>query len=260
MIRMQKKLVFVALLCISFVSAAQLKPIASEVYRWNDLKVEKEQTRERRQVLEGSARDLDLLEIHTSTLEPGKSPHPPHTHDDVEELVIVKEGSLKVTIKGQSKILSPGSVALAIPGEAHGFENGGDTRVTYYIIKYRSKLPMNIDRGKQAGGSFMIDRSELTAKTTDKGSRVNYFERATSMAQRFEMHVTTLNAGMNSHPPHTHRAEEIVLLTNGSGRIQIGDQHKDAAVGDLIFLGSEVLHAFTNTGQEPCSYFAFQWN
>jgi (S)-ureidoglycine aminohydrolase len=246
--------------CISFVSAAQRQPIRSDVYRWKELNVEKEQTRERRQVLEGSARDLALLEIHTSTLEPGRSPHSAHTHTDVEELVIVKEGRLKVTIKDQSKILGPGSVALAIPGEEHGFENGGDTKVTYYIIKYRSKLPMDPGRGKQAGGSFMLDRSDLAEKTTDKGSRVNYFERATCMAERFEMHVTTLNAGMNSHAPHTHRAEEIVLMIRGSGSIQIGEQHKDASAGDLIFLGSDVPHAFTNTGKEPCSYFAFQWN
>jgi (S)-ureidoglycine aminohydrolase len=253
------KLVMIFPVLISFASAAQTQPIPSDVYRWQDLKVEKEETRERRQVLDGSSRDLDLLEVHTSTLEPGKSPHAPHTHNDVEELIIVKEGRLKVTIKDQSKILGPGSVALAIPGEEHGFVNGGDTRVTYYIIKYRSKQPMNIDRGKQAGGSFMLDRNDLAEKTTEKGSRINYFERATSMTERFEMHVTTLKAGENSHPPHTHRAEEIVLMIRGAGSIQIADQHKDAATGDLIFLGSEVLHAFTNTGTEPCSYFAFQW-
>jgi (S)-ureidoglycine aminohydrolase len=250
-------LIFLA--CISFASAAQTQPVQSDVYRWKALKAETEQTRERRQVLEGSTRDLDLLEIHASTLAPGKSPHPSHTHHDVEELIIVKEGRLKVTIKDQSKILGPGSVALAIPGEEHGFENGGDTQVTYYILKYRSRLPMNVARGKQAGGSFMFDRDELAEKVTEKGSRVNYFDRATSMAERFEMHVTTLKGGMSSHAPHTHRAEEIVLMIKGSGSIQIGDQHKDATTGDLIFLGSEVPHAFTNTGRESCSYFAFQW-
>jgi (S)-ureidoglycine aminohydrolase len=238
---------------------AQVHPVRSDVYRFNDLKVEKEKTRERRQVLEGSTRDLELLEIHTSTLDPGNAPHPPHTHDDTEELIIVKEGHLKVTIKDKTKILGPGSVALAIPGEEHGFENGGDTRVTYYILKYKSKSPMNIQRADSAGGSFMIEWNDIAAKTHDKGSRRDFFEKPTSMTDRYEMHVTMLKEGMNSHAPHTHRAEEIVLIIRGDVSMQIGDEHKKASAGDLVFLGSEVPHALTNTGKSSCEYFAFQW-
>jgi len=238
---------------------AQQQPINSDAYRFNDLKVEKEATRETRQVLEGSTRDLEILEIHTTSLEPGKSPHPPHTHDDVEEMIIIKEGKLKVTIKDKSKILGPGSVALAIPGEEHGFENGGDTRTTYYVIKYKSKTPMDLERGKKAGGSFMIDWNDIVAKEHEKGSRRNFFDHPTSMTNRFEMHVTQLKTGLNSHPPHTHRAEEIILVIEGDVRMQIGDRQEKASVGDLVFLGSEVSHNLTNIGSGSCTYFAFQW-
>jgi (S)-ureidoglycine aminohydrolase len=238
---------------------AQEQPVNSDAYRFNDLKVEKEATRERRQVLEGSTRDLEILEIHTTTLEPGKSPHPPHTHDDVEEMIIIKEGKLRVTIKDKSKILGPGSVALAIPGEEHGFENGGDTRTTYYVVKYKSKTPMDLERGKKAGGSFMIDWHDIAAKEHEKGSRRNFFDHPTSMTNRFEMHVTQLKTGLSSHPPHTHRAEEIILVIEGDVSMQIGDRQEKASVGDLVFLGSEVPHNLTNIGSGSCTYFAFQW-
>lgn len=251
----------ISLIIFSFASIlyAQVPEVKSTVYQWDDLEVVKEETRDRRQVLKGSTTDLAFLEIHTSTLQPGKSPHPGHTHKDEEELVIVKEGRLKVTIGNQSKVIGPGSVALAIPGDEHGFENGGDTPVTYYVLKYKSKLPMNVERGKQSGGSFILDYNDIPFTAHDKGGIRKYFDRPTAMSSRFEMHVTTLNTGLKSHDPHTHRAEEIVLLMKGDAEMQISEDHLPATPGAVIFLGANVLHAIRNTGDEACEYFAFQW-
>ena len=244
---------------VSCYSVAQVSPVLSKVYNWKNQPIIKEESRDRRQMIDGSTVDLLSLEIHTSTLEPGKAPHPSHTHTDEEELIIVKEGKLKATIKDQSKILGPGSVALAIPGEEHGFFNGGDTRTTYYILKFKSKSPLNAERGKNAGGSFMIDWNDETMVTSERGGRRNTFDRATSMFSRFEMHVTTLNKGLVSHAPHQHRAEEIIILIKGKAEMQIGDTHHKMEPGDLVFLESQVLHALKNVGDEPCEYFAFQW-
>jgi (S)-ureidoglycine aminohydrolase len=256
---MLKQLFFVIVLSISLDLAAQDQEVVSNVYRWNDLKAEKVENRVRRQVLKGTTRDLEVLEIHASTVEPAQSPHASHTHDDVEELIIVREGKLKVTIKDQTRVLGPGSVALAIPGEEHGFFNAGDGPVTYYIMKYKSKLPADVERGKKNGGSFMIDWNDLQANKTEKGVRRNFFDHPTSMTNRFEMHVTMLNEGQNSHVPHTHRAEEILVIIRGNVSMQIGERHEKASAGDLVFLGSEVPHALTNIGNSPCEYFAFQW-
>lgn len=244
---------------VSYSAVAQVSPVPSQVYNWSKLEVIKEETRDRRQMLDGSTIDLSSLEIHTSTLEPGKAPHASHTHTDVEELIIVKEGKLKATIKDQTKILGPGSIALAVPGEEHGFVNGGDTKTTYYIIKLKSKSPLNAERGKNAGGSFMIDWNDMAMVSSEKGGRRNTFDRATSMFSRFEMHVTTLNKGLVSHAPHQHKAEEIIILIKGKAEMQIGDTHTKMEPGDLVFLESQVLHALKNVGDEPCEYFAFQW-
>src|SRR5688572_33475932 len=100
---------------ICFTATAQTDSVKSTVYSWKNLKPVKEETRERRQVLEGYTTHLQNLEIHTTTLEPGQSPHSPHVHADAEELIIVKEGKLSVTIKGETKVLEKGSVAMAMP-------------------------------------------------------------------------------------------------------------------------------------------------
>ena len=239
--------------------AQKTDSLLSGVYYWNKLQPVKEDTRVRRQVLEGKTFALDYFEIHTSTLEPGKAPHPPHTHADQEELMIVKEGTVKITINGTSKILGPGSIAFAMPGDEHGIENAGNTQATYFILKYRGKMPMNIERAKQAGGSFMLDWNELKTSNTGKGYRRDFFNRATSQLAQFEMHTTALNADSVSHAPNTHIQEEIILILRGNIEMNIAGDLKKASAGDLIFLSSGISHNLKNIGKEQCEYFAFQW-
>ena len=233
--------------------------LLSGVYYWDKLQPVKEESRTRRQVLEGKTFALSYFSIHTSTLEPGKAPHPPHVHDDQEELIIVKEGQVKITIAGKSKILGPGSVAFAIPGDEHGIENAGNTQATYHILRYKGKLPMNIERANQAGGSFMLDWNELKTSNTGKGYRRNFFNRATSQLNQFEMHTTALNADSISHAPHTHVQEEIILVLRGNVEMFIDGKYYKASAGDLFFVSSNVPHNLKNIGKEQCEYFAFQW-
>jgi (S)-ureidoglycine aminohydrolase len=254
---MKSLILFCTVFCNS--ASAQIDSLESNVYRWHDLHVEKSDARERRQILEGSTTDLEYLEIHATTVEPKQSPHASHSHDDTEELVIVKEGKLKVTIKDESRILGPGSIALATPGEQHGLENAGNTPVTYYVFRYRSKSPVNIERGRNAGGSFMVNWNDVAMQKTETGGRRQHFDRATAMFERFEMHVSTLNAGLTNHKTHTHRAEEFVLIIKAEVEMQIGDSWHKASAGDLIFLASEIPHALRNIGSGQTEYFAFQW-
>ncbi len=237
----------------------QENPVKSGIYRWNDLKVEKKASKESRAILQGSTRDLSHLEINAITLAPGKNPHPSHTLEAEEALMIVKDGQLKVTINDKSSVLGPGSIALIMPGDNHRFENAGNSPASYYIMNYRSKSPINNERGKEAGGSIMIDWNDLAFHTHDKGGVRRYFDRATAMCKNFEMHVTTLNAGIKSHEPHTHRAAEIILMMHGNTEEQIGNKFYQGTEGDLYFLASEIPHAIQNTGNGQCMYFAFQW-
>jgi (S)-ureidoglycine aminohydrolase len=241
------------------VQAQKTDSLPPHVYNWDSLTPIKEDTRVRRQILEGSTTSLVHFEAHTSTLEPGQAPHPPHTHADEEELIIVKEGQVKITINGVSKVMGRGSIAYAIPGEEHGIENAGNTRATYYVFKYKSKLPMNLERAKQNGGSFMINWDTVTVKKTDKGQRREFFNKPTSQLVKFEMHTTALNAGLDSHPPHTHKEEEIILILKGNVQLNIGGNFYKAGQGDVVFFSSGVSHNLTNIGNDPCEYFAFQW-
>jgi len=254
----KKSFFFFLALITSIYLVAQVDTVKSGVYGWNNIKSEKVDGRDRKQIVDGSTTDLAELEIHSSTLKAGQSPHLPHVHEDFEELIIVKEGKLKVTIKDSSKILGPGGLALAIAGDLHGFQNTSAKPVTYYILKFKPKSSEKNKQGSEAG-SFMKDWAELVAEKTDKGERRSIFDRPTPLFGKLEVHATSLNAGLASHNPHTHRAEEIILMIKGNVQMQIGREFYKAAGGDLIFLGSNILHALKNTGIEQCSYFAIQW-
>lgn len=257
---MMKQVIIVFLsLGTSSLIAQKNDSLVSGAYYWNKLEPKKEDTRVRRQVLEGKTFALNYFEIHASTLELGKTPHPPHVHDDHEELMIVKEGQVTVTIKGISKIVGPGSIAFAMPGDEHGIENADSTQATYLILKYKGRAPMDLERAKQAGGSFMLDWNELKTSNTDKGYRRDFFNRGTSQLRQFEMHTTALNADSVSHAPHTHVQEEIILILRGNVEMYIGGNLFKGSAGDLYFLSSNVPHALKNIGKEQCEYFAFQW-
>ena len=237
---------------------AGAQPVRSDVYEWANAPVTKKAQSEQRTLLEGSSVDFRHIKIHATSLPPRQAPHPAHKHDD-EELIIIKEGQLTVTIAGKTKTLGAGSIALMMPGDEHGFENKGDSPATYYVMRYESKEPSNVERGQKAGGSFWIDWNDVAFQPHDKGGIRRMFDRATAMTKRFEMHVTTLNEGLWSHPPHTHRAAEILLMIDNTAQESIDGKLHPAAVGDLVFLESNVPHAIQNTSTKSCTYFAFQF-
>ncbi|GAB4021635.1 cupin domain-containing protein [Spirosoma koreense] len=243
---------------IAAISPLPNAPIVANVYRWAEASVTRKAGVEQRTLLEGSTTDFRHLKVHATTLPAHQAPHPAHRHDD-EELILIKEGALTVTIEGRTKTLGAGSVALMLPGDVHGFENKGDVPATYYVMRYEATQPADLERGRQAGGSFWIDWNDVAFQPHDKGGIRRMFDRATAMTKRFEMHVTTLNQGLWSHPPHTHRAAEILLMIDNRAQESIDGTLHPASAGDLIFLESNVPHAIQNTSQGPCTYFAFQF-
>lgn len=251
------RIVFLATLYLT-TNQLSAQAIASRTYVWAETPVEKKPTSEQRVLLEGTTTDFSHMKVHATTLMPHQAPHPSHKHDD-EELIIIKEGKLTVTIAGKTKTLGAGSIALMMPGDEHGFANQEDVPATYYVMRYTAKEPVDLARGQKAGGSFWVDWNDVAFNPHDKGGIRRMFDRPTAMTKRFEMHVTTLNQGLWSHPPHTHRAAEILLMKDNSSQESIDGKLYAATTGDLIFLESNVPHALQNTSQGSCTYFAFQF-
>lgn len=255
---MKTTAIFLTLLFI-FGNESKTEKVESKVYSFSNAKIEKNSSGEKRQLIDGETTHLENFEIHTTLLEPGKAPHGSQVHTDSEEIVFVKEGQVKITINDDSKILAPGSIALIMPGDEHGIINTSELRATYYIIRYKSKATMNVERAKTAGGSMLLDWETIKFQPHDKGGIRRFFDRESAMSGRIEMHATTLNPGIKSHEPHTHAPAEIVIMMDGTTEMEIGDNIYPGIVGDVYFLGSNIPHAIRNTSDKSCMYLAFQW-
>jgi len=238
---------------------AQLKPVNSGVYKWTDHPLTMSADRESRKILEGTSTHLDYLEIHATTQFPGAKPSTAHANDDIEECIIVKEGLMKATVEGRSTVLGAGGVILLMPRQLHSVQNAGDNNLTYYVMRYRSKKKMDLERGQSAGGTLMLNADSLTFKSSSRGGGRRYFDRSTAMCERFEMHMTQLDEKGPSHDPHSHDETEIVLVLSGKTEMTIDGKEYDGSAGDFHLINSQLMHGVRNATSDPCSYFIMIW-
>ncbi|MGB6100674.1 MAG: cupin domain-containing protein [Comamonas sp.] len=70
---------------------------------------------------------LGMFEL---TVPPGSNVPPPHSHTNNEEIVYVLEGTLRYSVDGDTRDLTPGQTMRTPKGSVHGFSNpfGGVAR------------------------------------------------------------------------------------------------------------------------------------
>lgn len=73
------------------------------------------------------------MESHSSDIAPGEVNHPPHQHLR-EEMMLVREGVMELTISGKPYRLGPGDVGVIGSNEIHNAKNVGTTRALYFIV------------------------------------------------------------------------------------------------------------------------------
>lgn len=120
-------------LAVAGASNARGAVVPSTRSAFEDMKANKSGDNVLRPVLKGETHENLPIEVHLTELPPGGAPHPPHHHVH-EEMILIKDGTMEVTISGKSSKLGPGSVAYVASGEEHGWRNVGTTRALYFII------------------------------------------------------------------------------------------------------------------------------
>lgn len=238
---------------------AQLPFISSGVYHWQDLVVKRSEGREGRRIMEGTSPQFSYLEMHATTQEKGAVSKPPHAQKDMEEVLIVKEGTMKFTMGNESRVMGKNSVVLVPPQEMQSIENVGDGPLTYYVMEFRSIKPMDLERSAKAGGALFLNADTLLFKPSDRGGGIAYFNRPTAMCENFEMHITQLDHKGHSHAPHAHIETEVMLMIEGESEVTINNKTFKASAGDLYIINSGEMHGISNTQDSVCKYFAFKW-
>ena len=89
-----------------------------------------------------------------------------------------------------------------------------------------------------------------------KGRR--FFYGKNHIGFKLEVHETALGEGTQTHAPHKHEHEEIVILVEGTVETYLDGKTEIAEAGSVIYLGSNQMHSVRNTGTAPCRYYVIE--
>jgi mannose-6-phosphate isomerase-like protein (cupin superfamily) len=112
---------------------------------------------------------------------------------------------------------------------------------------------------KQMQKSTTFEWTVLAAKPTTTGARRDVMRAPTPTLDELEIHITTLNVGQVSHPPHQHREEELLIVKEGTVETLQNGKASRLGPGSIIFHSSNDLHNIRNAGTTPATYHVIQW-
>ena len=124
------------LACVSMADEAK-QLLDSTAWKWEDIAARDTDVGQYRHVVRQPTRTLAELEMHITKLKPHTASHAPHTHPN-EEMVIIKEGTLRAHVNGKEIEVGPGSVLFFASMQPHAVQNIGDTPATYHVINWKS--------------------------------------------------------------------------------------------------------------------------
>ena len=73
-----------------------------------------------------------------------------------------------------------------------------------------------------------------------------------------EAHETILGPGTETHAPHKHEHEEIVIVVEGTAQTFMEGKTETVEAGSVIYFGSNQMHSLRNAGTTPCRYYVVE--
>ena len=237
---------------------AVAQTIPSSISSWNQSPAVRHAGFEERIMLAGITRDFASFYVQAIT-QFASQPAQLAQQLDEEVIVLVKEGELTLTLNQKKTVLEPGSIVVVMPGDVYRLENKAAQPLTYYLVRYVSNEMPDLDLYRLAGGSFWVNEKETTFQENEQGGIRRLFDGGTVMCRRVDIHMTTLNPGRQDHPPHSHRAAELILQVSNNAQGSIDEVRHPVSEGDVVFLDSGTPHAIQNTSQKSCRYLRIQF-
>jgi XRE family transcriptional regulator, regulator of sulfur utilization len=125
---------------------------------------------------------------------------------------------------------------------------------TLGLVAYAQEKPTPILK------STVFDWNSWPVRNTDVGQSRQVVRQPTLTLDELEMHVTTLNPGLASHPPHKHTNEELLILKEGTLEALVDGQWKKVGPGSIVFQASNSCHGVRNIGSTPATYHIVNWS
>src|SRR5262245_26694673 len=178
--------------------------LQTTVVDWDALAVRQIPQGLSRPVFDNPASGLDKIEVHITTLDPGMTLHGPHRHA-WEEMCLVREGEVQVSINGQKHRAVPGSLAFFSSGDGHSIANDSDKPATYVVMNICAPLARTLPQAPTAeiaaGGklkSGVFDCNSVPKTSTATGSCAIVFDSPTLTFTRLRSQITTVDPGQST--------------------------------------------------------------
>lgn len=114
--------------------------------------------------------------------------------------------------------------------------------------------------GQEVLGPTVFHWDEMKPVKTKVGEVRSLCKQPTATLDQLEMHVSTLNPGLMSHPPHRHVNEELIILREGECETLSNGKWVKVEPGSVVFNASNSLHGFRNVGTTPATYHVINWS
>lgn len=227
---------------------------------WDSLAVRTTPIGQTRAVFDNPTPTLPKLEVHITTLRPGMSSHPIHQHP-WEEMLLIKEGKVEVSINGQIHPAGPGCLVFFASHDPHNLKNVGDTLATYYVINFATDLVQTVANRpaieQAVPGKFsssVIDCDSLPVTPTKSGSRVTVVESPTLTFLHLGSHITTLNPGQSTAVDMIDSGDELFILKTGTLEASVNGVTVRLKAGSLFYFAPNDKRTFRNIGTVPAAY------
>ena len=234
--------------------------LTSTFVDWDSLAAHTTPVGQMRTVFDNPTQTMEKLEVHVTTLMPGMSSHPVH-HHSWEEMLLLKEGSVDVSINGKKVHAGPGALIFLASNDPHNATNTGTIPATYYVINFVTDLSLSATDKSAAEqavpgklASSVIDCNSQPSTPTATGSRIVCVNSPTLTFLALESHITTLNPGQSTAKDVLDANDEFVVLKSGSVEVTVNGVASRMNAGSMLYWAPNVKRTLRNLGVTPASY------
>ena len=114
-------------------SVESLPVMKTQAFKYSELAVTTNGRNRQRRMFTAKTHTGFKMESHQSDIAPGEVNHAPHRHLR-EEMMLIREGLMELTIDGMPYRLGPGDVGVIGSNELHNAKNVGTSMATYFIV------------------------------------------------------------------------------------------------------------------------------
>lgn len=202
-----------------------------------------------------TATGLNMI-AHVSTLAKGHTPHPPHTHQE-EEVLVVLRGCLAIHLVDE-----PGSPARVEQLEAggvlhypltqlHTITGQSDDPAQYVILKWRSH---RTSRRPNMLGAHVAQRIDPEPAGQQRAGRL-LFEGPTHYLRQLQCHRSSVPPGAG-YEPHADAYDVAIVTLDGT----IETLGQRVGPNSLIWYPMGSRHGLRNVGDDDAHYVVFEFH